>query len=295
MAEAGKSPKEWVKLHRGDADLLVLDPADASHGPAARVRLIRGEKPIFDRFIGSLDAQKAPHLLVAALIAGIEVASPNLLIQIYPYRVTPVLRQVTQVVLELVRPDRFVVSEGFSGRFGAHFEEAEFGDALPATVLAAQRKAQWLAMLERCEPHTVDLSTTILSGSRLGAGDPVGEARKTKLGLTNSYVEVSGSTLYIVTDEELDDAVVSRALDYTHCVRAHFVSPSMYEGALCAFSKLSGEDFGFGFVQSIDFVNLRAHVMCTAIPPVPVPMLKLGSFRIDAKGTELGELNPWAI
>lgn len=295
LAESGLSWREWLKTHRGDADLLVLDPGDASHGPSSRIRVLRGEKPIFDRFYGSLDPQKAPHLIVGALVEALEIASPNLVIQLYPYRVTPVLRQTTQLLLQLIKPDRALVNAGFKGRFPGTFEEVELEKSMPSQVIAAQRKAQWLSMIEKCEEHSVDLSETILSGSRLGAGNPIGEARKTKLGLDGAYVEVSGSTLYIVTDDEFSDDVISTSLDVTGCARAHFVSPSVYEGVLCSFAKLSGEDFGYGFLRSVDFLNLRAQVLCTAIPPVPVPMLKLGSLRIDEKGNELGEMKPWTV
>ena len=295
LAESGYTWREWLKQHRGNADLLVLDPSDASHGPAARIRVLRGEKPIFDRFYGSLDPQKSPHLLVGALIEALEAASPNLVIQIYPYKVTPVLRQTTQLLLQLIKPDRLLVNHGFNGRLSGANEEVEIEKALPSAVQAAQRKAQWLSMIEKCEEHSVDLSETILSGSRLGAGDPIGEARKTKLGLDGAYVEVSGTTLYLVTDSGFSDDVIGTSLDVTGCSRAHFVSPGVYEGVLCSFAKVSGDEFGYGFLRSVDFVNLRAQVLCTAIPPVPVPMLKLGSLRIDEKGSELGEMKPWTV
>lgn len=295
LAESGYSWREWLRKHQGDADLLILDPADAAHGPATRIRVLRAERPVFDRFYGSLDPQRAPHLLIGALIEALEVASPNLVIQLYPYRVTPVLRQTTQLLLQLLKPDRFIVNQGLKGHLTGSAEEVELEKSLPAQVQAAQRKAQWLSMIEKCEEHSVDLSETVLSGSRLGAGEPVGEARKTKLGLDGAYVEVSGSTLYVVSDAEFSDDVIGTSLDVTGCSRAHFVSPSVYEGVLCSFAKLSGDDFGYGFLRSVDFINLRAQVLCTAIPPVPVPMLKLGSLRIDEKGNELGEMKPWTL
>lgn len=295
LAESGFSWREWLKRHQGNADLLVLDPGDASHGPAARIRVLRGDKPIYDRFYGSLDPQKAPHLVVGAMVEALECALPNLVIQLYPYRVTPVLRQTTQLLLQLLKADRLLVNQGFNGRLSGSFEEVELEKSLPGAVQSAQRKAQWLSMIEKCEEHSVDLSETILSGSRLGAGETVGEARKTKLGLDGAYVEVSGTTLYLVTDAEFSDEVIARSLDVTGCTRAHFVSPSVYEGVLCSFAKLTGDDFGYGFLRSVDFINLRAHVLCTAIPPVPVPMLKLGSLRIDERGNELGEMKPWTV
>lgn len=295
LAESGFSWREWLRQHQGNADLLVLDPGDASHGPAGRIRVLRGERPVFDRFYGSLDPQKAPHLLVGAMVEALDLASPNLVVQLFPYRVTPVLRQTTQLLLQLLKPDRLLVNSGFSGQFGLPCELVDLEKSLPTAVQSAQRKAQWLGMIEKCEEHSVDLSETVLSGSRLGAGDPLGEARKTKLGLDGAYVEVSGTTLYVVTDSEYSDDVISRALDVTHCSRAHFVSPGVYEGVLCSFAKMGGEDFGFGFVRSVDFINLRAQVACSAIPPVPVPMLKLGSLRIDDRGNELGEMKPWQV
>jgi polynucleotide 5'-kinase involved in rRNA processing len=178
------------------------------------------------------------------------------------------------------------VNQGFNFRLAEKSEEIDLEKSLPAAVQTAQRKAQWLGMIEKCEEHSVDLSETVLSGSRLGAGEPIGEARKTKLGLDGAYVEVSGTTLYLVTEADFSDDTISTALDVTGCSRAHFVSPSVYQGVLCSFAKLTGDDFGYGFLRSVDFINLRAQVLCTAIPPVPVPMLKLGSLRIDDRGNE---------
>jgi hypothetical protein len=290
--------REWLKTHKQDRDLLCLDPSDAVQGHAGRFSLNRRERPIWERFYGSLDPQKSPHLIIAALVDGLSHAKDESIIQLFPYRPTPVLRQTTQLILDLCQPTEILVDSEFEFRgFRLPIEPqpVDLNKSFPSQVQQAQRKAQWLGLIERCENHTVDLRETIIEGVRLGSGNAVDEHQKSKLKLENAYVEVVGSSLLVVSDSEFDDTTISRAMDYTHCARVNIVSPQLYEGCVCAFSKQTGVDFGFGYVQKIDFVNRRASVRCTAIPPVPVPTLRIGSLRIDDLGTEMGELKPWQI
>ena len=109
------------------------------------------------------------------------------------------------------------------------------------------------------------------------------------------YAEACGGTLLLVTKEELEDNALSKALDITHCGRAVAVRSDAYDGLLCAFSKANGEDFGMGVIQSIDFERRVFHVLCNAIPPAPVKILRLGGIRLSRDGDELGEVRPWQV
>jgi polynucleotide 5'-kinase involved in rRNA processing len=69
----------------------------------------------------------------------------------------------------------------------------------------------------------------------------------------------------------------------------------MYRNLLCSFAKQSGEDFGMGILTDIDWNSMRAYAQCTAVPPAPVRILRLGSLRVDSNGHELGEVRPWQV
>lgn len=290
--------RSWIKQNLTDRDLLRIDPSDAAFGTPAIFSLVRREKMVAERFYGSLDPQRAPHLLLHTFVELLAKSNDNAIVQCFPYRSMPVMRQTLQLMLHFADFDRILVSQDFPCDrfiFKKEPERVEVEKSMPNSVQTAQRKARWLDLKSRCENHTVDLRTTLIEGIRLGSGVVVDSFQSEKLGLKNAHVEISGQTLFIITDEEVEEGLMSRAMDFTHTNRVQFATPDQYEGCLCAFSKASGEDFGFGIVTGIDFQNWRANVLCTAIPPVPVPVLKLGSIRVDYHSNELGEPKPWSI
>lgn len=287
--------RTWVKENRGERDFLCLDPADATFGQPAVFGLYKGDRPIFQRFYGSLDPSRAPHVLFSALVEAMSHAEKDLLIQLFAYRVTPLMRQTLQLVLQYIKPDEIFIPDVLRDAVPEGTVLIGIDKSFPNLVQIAQRKAHWLDMLERCEDHVVDIQEARLEGCRLGSGTLLSNHHRTKLELEDSYVETTGTALFIVSDEEHDERIISRAMDFTHSTRVNIASPDLYQGALCAFSKPSGQDFGFGMIQRIDFEKMKAFVKCTAIPPVPVPILRIGSLRIDEHGNEHGELKPWQI
>lgn len=294
----GVSARSWVKEHRGDADLIVLDPGDAGHQHLARLGLYKGEKLAEWRFYGSLDAQRSPHVLVGALSGMLQSASENVLVQLFPARSSPLMKQLIALVAQLVKPDSIFVTEGADldlDGFPVGPESVLLDPAFPDTVQHAQRKALWLKLVEKCVPHEVNLRRVSIEGARLGAGHLVDREMLKRVGLNAIHAEVAGGTLLVIAEEEPDDMHVARALDVFHCGRIQFVSPEQYEGLLCSFARQGGEDFGMGFVQQIDFESGIAHIMSDAVPPAPVRILRLGSLRIDQAGRELGEARPWQV
>ncbi|MBS1700571.1 MAG: hypothetical protein JST12_02840 [Armatimonadetes bacterium] len=287
--------RAWIKENRGDRDFLCLDPSDAAFAQPGLVSLFRGDKPAYQRFYGSLDATRAPHVLFAALVEALTHSDRDLLIQLFVYRVTPLLRQTLQLVLHHVQPDEVLIPEPLRDAIPTGQVLVGLDKSFPNLVQIAQRKARWLDLLERSEAHVVDLAECSLEGSRLGSGYTLSHQQRTKLNLEEAYVEVIGSSLFVVAENEFEEWKISRAMDFTHTSRVHLAAPDLYEGALCSFAKKGGEDFGFGMVERIDFDKMKAFVRCTAIPPVPVPVLRIGSLRIDAQGNEHGELKPWQI
>ena len=285
--------RTWIKDNRGDRDFLCLDPADATHGQPGTLTLFRGDRHLYQRFYGSLDPSRAPHVLISALVEALNHSDRDMLIQLFVYRVTPLLRQTMHLIFQLIQPDEILIPEALRDALPEANVLIGIDKSFPNLVQIAQRKAQWLGLLERCEDHVVDLKECRLEGARLGSGTRLSLNQREKLGLDKAYAETIGNSLFIVSDEEFDERTVSRAMDFSHTNRVSLAAPELYQGALCAFSKTSSEDFGFGFVTHIDFEMMKAFVRCTAIPPVPVPILRIGSLRIDKQGTEHGELKPW--
>ncbi len=287
--------RTWIKENRGQQDFLCLDPSDAAFGQPATLTLFRGDRHLYQRFYGSLDPSRAPHVLFAALVEALSHSDRDLLIQLFVYRVTPLLRQTLQLMLQHINADVIYIPDELRDAVPEGQVLIGIDKSFPNLVQIAQRKAQWLDLLERCEDHVVDLNETRLEGARLGAGKRLSNGQKEKLGIDRAYAETIGSSLFIVSDDEYDERTISRAMDFSHTNRVSLAAPELYHGALCAFSKVSGEDFGFGMIDHIDFEKMKAIVRCTAIPPVPVPILRIGSLRIDDQGNEHGELKPWQV
>jgi polynucleotide 5'-kinase involved in rRNA processing len=167
--------------------------------------------------------------------------------------------------------------------------------AFPEVVRVAQRRAHWLAHLEKCEAHQVDIDTVMIEGARLGSGTRVNPEKLNHSGLHASYAEVCGQTLFIITPNAPDEHTIARALSLTHTSRAVLCDAAAYEGLVCSFARQNGEDFGFGMIQTIDFERLTAQMLCDAVPPAPVRTLRIGSLKIDDSGRELGESRPWQV
>ena len=287
--------RPWIKDNRGNRDFLCLDPSDATYGQPGTLTLFRGDRHLYQRFYGSLDPSRAPHVLFAGLVEALTHTDKDLLIQLFVYRVTPLLRQTLHLALQHINADEVFIPEPLRDAVPNGTVLIGIDKAFPNLVQIAQRKAQWLDLLERCEEHVVDLNECRLEGSRLGSGQRLGLNQREKLGLDKAYAETIGSSLFIVSEDEFDERTISRAMDFSHTNRVSLAAPDLYQGALCAFSKQSGEDFGFGIIDHIDFEKMKAFVRCTAVPPVPVPILRIGSLRIDAQGNEHGELKPWQV
>lgn len=299
LSSAGFSWRDWLKEHRKDWDLVCLDPAEPSQSPPGRLTLHKGTKPAYSRFYGSLDPSRAPHVIVAALAQMLELAGPDCIVQLFAIRNSPLLRQLTSLCAQLVQPDQVLAPKGAGldlEGFPVGPEEIEIEAAFPAMVQQAQRKAQWLGLIEKCTEHEVELRRVSIEGARLGSGSSLHPDLLAKAGLSDVvHAEVAGGTLLLITDSEPDDSTVSRALDVTHASRAAVVNPDAYENLLCSFARQSGEDFGMGIIRSIDFAGGIAKIACTAVAPAPVRILRLGGMRVDLSGRELGEARPWGV
>jgi hypothetical protein len=299
VGSAATTWREWLKENRNERDLICLDPAEPSQSPPGRLCLFHGDKAVAWRFYGSLDAQRAPHLILAALAALLSQAADDAIVQLFAYRNSPLMRHLAMLVAQMVQPTSILVPAGAvidQGGYPVGPEEVELDPAFPAVVQGAQRKAQWMKLIENCTEQEVSLDDVAIEGARLGSGARPTEDALRKAGLEGVlHAEVSSGTLLLVTEQEPEDNRMSRALDMFHCSRANVVSPHDYTDLLCSFARQSGEDFGMGIVRKIDFAERTVTALCTAVPPAPVRILRLGGLRVDLQGREEGELRPWQV
>lgn len=290
--------REWLRAH-AETDLVVLDPAEAHFGPAGRLTLIRGGRVASWRFYGSLDPQRAPHILLAGAASLLQEAASDAIVQLFPYRATPLVRQLVLALDEMVEPDRILTPEGsgmesLGWSVGPECIHREPG--FPEMVRHAQRKAQWLKLLEEGAASEYVLGNLAIRGARLGSGHPVTRTDLDALGLADVlYAELCGRTLLVVADSEPDDASVSRALDRHHAQRLHLVRPSAYHGLLCALARDPGEPLGLGRLEKVDFRTGIATVLSTAQEGAGARSLLLGGLILDADGNEQGEVRPWQV
>lgn len=203
------------------------------------------------------------------------------------------------LVAQLLRPTEVLIAAGTDmdqAGFPVGPSEIEIDKAFPPLVQQAQRKAQWLRMFEGCEKHVVDLRKVSIEGARLGTGHRLSSDERQKAQLNHSlYAERAGGTLFVISDVDTEESDVAAALDFTGCTRAHFVAPGMYRNLLCSFARQSGEDFGIGIITDIDWQSMRAHALCSAVPPAPLRILRMGALRVDSNGRELGEVRAWQV
>ena len=291
--------REWLKANRRGRDLIILDPSDANLTVPGRLSLLRGDKLVESRFYGSLESARAPHVMVAGVVELLKAADEDVLIQLYAYRPTPLLRQLTLLLAHLIAPDVILLAKGTdlaANELPTGPEEVELEAGFPAMVQTAQRKAHWLKLLETCQSHEVELKDVAIDGVRLGSGRRLTREETDRLKFSDAHwAEVSGSSLFVVADSEPDQGQVARALDHLHCTRAHFAAPDAYDGLLCSFARANGVDFGMGMIQRIDFEAGVVYALNTAETPAPVRILRLGSLQINENGTELGESRPWQV
>ena len=242
---------------------------------------------------------RAPHVMIAFLVQALDEAPEDLIVQLFPYRSAPLSRQVTSLVAQVFQPQEILIALGTEmdqAGFPIGPVEIEIEGAFPPVVQLAQRKALWLKLFETCIDHSIDLRKVTIEGTRIGTGVRLSADERKKSNLEHAlYAERAGSTLFVVSDVDTEESAVASALDFNGCTKAHFVAPGTYRNLLCSFARQSGEDFGMGILTEIDWHSFRAQALCTAIPPAPIRILRLGSLRVDSNGRELGELRAWQV
>ncbi|MHB8634844.1 MAG: hypothetical protein ACYC96_00055 [Fimbriimonadaceae bacterium] len=298
IGHPGASWRSWLSEHVGANDYLCLDPADSHQPRPAQLTLFRGSATREWRFYGSLEAGRAPHLLITGALRLLRSAAPDVVIQAPAYRPSPLARQTALLLAEASRPDEILIADGtelsYEG-FTVGPEPVPTDVGFPALVSAAQRKARWMGFLDNATLQDIQLDRVSIEGARLGSGRRLSLRDLDRHLPTAAYAELTGSTLFVVTTAPLDDAEAARALDACHANRLHTVAQSAYENLVCSLARGSGDDFAFGIIRNIDFRRGSISLVSDAIPPAPATILRLGSLRVDAKGNECGETRPWAL
>jgi hypothetical protein len=280
--------RDWIEAELGDRRFVVADPAVGDYGTLGRVAAIRSGRIEEWRFVGSVDFLRNPVGWLSGVIqlgvGGDEVVlAPEA-------KDSPAIRHCLLMLAQALGVNRVLVPVGGVGLdwpWPVGAESVEVGAAFPEMVRSAQRRARWLELLEGCGVHEVRLGDIAVVGARLGSGARAGD--------DFGFGEVGGGVLHLVTREMLDEEMAARKLDEFHVARVNLVHPRSYHGLLCSFAHESGEDFGMGVVRRFDELRGVVEILNSAVVPAPVRLLKLGTFRIDSKGREVGEHAAWTV
>ncbi len=237
--------------------------------------------------------------MLASTLAKWVVESNHPVVQLPPFRHSPLNRQVALVLAELLNPDQILVGDQGLARmpWPVGPEEFEFASDFPAVVKQAHRKAKWLQVIESCSRFEVPLHSVFLEGARLGAGEYLSSTQLEAIGLSSAdYVESSGGTALVISETlGADENMLSRIMNVTHTHRVQLVNPVEYEGLLCSFARDTGEDFGFGRIVELNVQSGLLVIESTAIPPDQVRLIRLGSLIVDKNGNERTEHKPWSL
>ncbi len=284
---AGHSWRDWLESRLGERGLVVADPANAEHGAPGRVLRILNGKINSWRLVGSIDYLRNPLGWLSAIgelvVDGDVVLGPVV-------RDAPAARYSLLSMAQMISADQILMpAESFVENWGWPVgpESVPVSTEFPDMVKDAQRRARWLELIENCESHEIHLGDVQIMGTRLGSG----VRAENEFGLG----EVSGGTLHLVTREMVDEDMISRMLDEFHVSKVSLVHPRSYHGLICSFAHQHGEDFGMGVIKRFDELRGVMEILNTAVVPAPVRILKIGSFRVDSKGKEIGEQGPWTV
>lgn len=292
----GPPGTDWSD-HRGQ-DFLSLDPDDPSLGPVGRLNLFLGGKLRHTYFLGARDPLKMPHVLITGLSKLLPLLSDNGTVQLFGYRNVPMARQTLHLVNSIVQPDSIYVSADIDlsqERFETGPEIIEGLSKGMTLARDAQRRAQWLKLIEQGNRHDVPLESVSLHGARLTSGKNVTEEWNASKFHPVLRAELQGKTLFAVQtlDRDLNEEDVPRYLDHFHATKLVATHPQDYEGLYCCFARNNGDEFGYGRIETVDFDQGVIIAYTEAIAPVPVPILKVGLIRVDQNGREDDELRAW--
>lgn len=299
VGSANHSWRNYLRDHRGDRDVAVLDPADAHYGVPGRLALYRGDKTVDWVFFGAIDAQKNPLALITGAIRLLSQSSENAIILFPSFQSVPAARQLLIQLAQLIQPDEVLVPEGTKiathpWPVGALTVEIE--SEFPEMVRVAQRRARWIALMEQCEDHVIPLDEVDFLFSRFGSGRRVPSDHFDRAGVPGVlWAERAAQTLLVVARRDFTDDELAGLLNVGHSTKLVFLDPLSFSGLLCSFARQDGEDMGMGVIEEVSFTEGVIKARCQAVAPAPVRILKVGHLRIDDLGREQHEIRPWSV
>lgn len=294
----------WTAALKEDfnsCDILVADPASPFCAPPGRLAILRHGKVPEWSFVGSLLWQHAPHVFLAAIAHLAPLLEPAASVLLPFADDSPLHLQTTRLALGLLDPQKVVIPTGLNVHtlaLNLPLEEANPEEALPAQVSKSMRRATWVAHLQKCSLHRFPLATMQLDGARLFAGTSLAPER---LGFIGEHQVLSatlmGKTLQVISAHPIPDGRVNRAMQLAGAHHAYLVNPADYLHTIVACTDANGRDFGLGFIRFLDVERKEIEIQANIVAGTPVPLLKLGSLRIDTEGRELPPAAPgrWAL
>lgn len=283
--------RTWIKENDQERDLICLDPGNGEWGWPARVCLIRADKIIAWQFVGTLDASRNPIAVLSGLTRFLAI-SPNSDVLLFPFRQTPVLRQLAIACAQIQQPEEVLVPDSTqleNEPWPVGAETVELEEPLFKIAREAQRRARWIEMIEAGEDHEVDWTKVGTAGIRLGSGQML------PVSGFEGWAEYSGPHLHVLNESDLDDNLAADLLSRSGTSKMSVVHPEDYVGLICSFAHQDGSDYGFGVIRQVDLARKKLIIRCTAVAPSPVRILKVGSVRIDETGIEAEPVKPWSI
>jgi hypothetical protein len=286
-------------MHASGCDVLVLDPADGSAGPPARVyRETKGRCEEW-AFHGSYHVERAPLAWFESFYRMLARASDDALIVVPGYRSSPLLRDIFLRAAQVAKPEEILVDAKLDlglSCWPVGPSIIELALTYPEIVIQAQRKAQWLKLFEASTEQQIDLRACCIQGARLGSGVQFSHEERLRFGMEDAqYAELCGNVLLVITRSSYGSERVGKLLDVTHAIRAVVLHPEAYSNLLCSLARQNGEDFAMGLLTGIDFEAMTASVLTNAVPPAPAKILKIGHLRLDRRAVEGEVVAPWSI
>ncbi|MFN7018496.1 MAG: Clp1/GlmU family protein [Fimbriimonadales bacterium] len=202
-----------------------------------------------------------------------------------------------QVIVALQRGDELEPILG-ALRLRADWQLYELG--VPRSILrksplhrANHRRAAFARYFEKASTHTLPLDQFRFIGRRLGAGQPLPEARKRFLAdqirAELLHAEMVGDSLHLIVRQPLHDTQIETLMTLANVNKLVMLPQSAYHNLLVGLIDYTGRCYGLGLIETLDY---RAR-MLTVLTPVrsvqPVRWVQLGYLRILPDGTELGE------
>ncbi|GIV04833.1 MAG: polyhydroxyalkanoate depolymerase [Fimbriimonadales bacterium] len=158
---------------------------------------------------------------------------------------------------------------------------------------AQYRRTAFARYFEKATTHTLSLDQFRFIGRRLGAGQPLSDARKRFLAdqirAELLHAEMVGDSLHLIVRQPLSDAQIEMLMTLANVNKLVMLPQSAYHNLLVGLIDYTGRCYGLGLIESLDYKARTITVLTPVRSVQPVRWIQLGYLRILPDGTELGE------